>query len=74
MQEVSTSNGGIGVLFPLGILFVVLKLMGIIDWSWWLVTLPFWAGLAIVFIILATTLTILAIVALGIVIMELSKK
>lgn len=26
----------------LGVAFVVLKLCGVIDWSWWLVTLPFW--------------------------------
>ena len=32
----------------LGTAFVVLKLTGVIDWSWWLVTLPFWAGLALV--------------------------
>jgi hypothetical protein len=26
-----------------GITFVVLKLCHVIDWSWWWVTLPFWA-------------------------------
>ncbi len=26
----------------LGILFVLLKLTNHIDWSWWLVTAPFW--------------------------------
>lgn len=26
----------------LGVLFVTLKLLGIIGWSWWWVTLPFW--------------------------------
>jgi hypothetical protein len=31
----------------LGVAFVVLKLTGYIDWSWWLVTLPFWFGLAL---------------------------
>jgi hypothetical protein len=28
----------------LTIIFVVLKLTGYIDWSWWLVTLPFWGS------------------------------
>lgn len=23
---------------------IVLKLMGIIDWSWWIVTMPLWGG------------------------------
>ena len=32
---------GPGVLGLLGIAFIVLKLVGVIDWSWWLVILPF---------------------------------
>lgn len=32
----------------LGLIFVTLKLTGHITWSWWLVTLPFWGGLALV--------------------------
>jgi hypothetical protein len=35
----------------LGIVFVTLKLTGVIDWSWWWVTLPFWFGLALAAII-----------------------
>lgn len=31
------------VLGLLGVAFVVLKLMGIIAWSWWWVLAPFWA-------------------------------
>lgn len=31
----------------LGVVFVTLKLIGYIDWSWWLVTLPFWGGFAL---------------------------
>lgn len=36
----------------LGVLFVALKLMGHITWSWWWVTLPFWGGYAIIGIII----------------------
>jgi hypothetical protein len=32
----------------LGIAFIVLKLVGTIDWSWWWITAPFWAPIAIV--------------------------
>ena len=28
----------------LGVVFVTLKLLGVIHWSWWWVTLPFWGG------------------------------
>jgi hypothetical protein len=31
----------------LGVAFIFLKLWGKIDWSWWWVTCPFWAGYAI---------------------------
>ena len=31
----------------LGIGFVILKLLGVINWSWWWVLLPFYGGLAI---------------------------
>ena len=44
------SSGGIGVVGLLGVVFVTLKLTGNIDWSWWLVTMPFWGSLAIVII------------------------
>ena len=48
MSETSSSSGGIGVFGLLGVAFVVLKLTGYIDWSWWYVTLPFWGGAAFV--------------------------
>ena len=44
MSKESSSSGGIGVFGLLGVAFVVLKLAGYIDWSWWYVTLPFWGG------------------------------
>ena len=44
----NASSGGISTLGLLGVVFVVLKLLGYIDWSWWWVTLPFWCGMALV--------------------------
>ena len=52
------SSGGIGILGLLGIVFVTLKLTGVIDWSWWWVTLPFWGGLALVLVIAAIAVII----------------
>ena len=43
---------GPGVLGLLGIAFIVLKLVGVIDWSWWLVTLPFYGPVILLIIIL----------------------
>jgi hypothetical protein len=48
-NESSSSSSGIGVLGLLGVLFVGLKLTGHINWSWWLVTLPFWGLIALLF-------------------------
>lgn len=47
MQKTVYVSNGIGVFGLLGVLFVGLKLCDVIDWSWWLVTLPFWGGTAL---------------------------
>jgi hypothetical protein len=51
------STGGIGVCGALGIAFVVLKLCGILDWSWWWVLAPFWIPPMAVIAALAAILT-----------------
>jgi len=54
-------SGGIGVVGLLGVVFVTLKLLGVINWSWWWVTLPFWGGLALVVVIFAIAGFIIAL-------------
>lgn len=44
------------ILGLLGIAFIVLKLTGVIAWSWWWVTAPFWIPLGLAFAILAIVL------------------
>lgn len=61
MSETSSSSGGIGVFGLLGVAFVVLKLTGYIDWSWWYVTLPFWGGAAFVLGVLLIALLFAAV-------------
>ena len=34
-------RGGVGLLSLLGVLFVALRLCGVIGWPWWQVLLPF---------------------------------
>lgn len=41
MSEKTTSNS-FPILGLLGLLFVALKLCGVLDWSWWSVLAPFW--------------------------------
>jgi hypothetical protein len=42
-----TSSNGIGFGTVLFLVFLVLKLTGNIDWSWWWVTSPIWIPLAL---------------------------
>ena len=51
MSDKSSSSSGIGVVGLLGVAFVVLKLTGYIDSSWWWVTLTFWGGLVLLAIV-----------------------
>lgn len=58
MENKSTYTSGISTASLLGIVFVVLKLCGVINWSWLWVLAPFWIPLAIVIIILAIVVII----------------
>jgi len=53
---------GGGFLAVLTIIFVIAKLWGVVDWSWWLVFLPIFISCGI-FILIISVILILAIVA-----------
>lgn len=42
-----TESGGIGFLGLLQVAFIVLKLCGVIAWSWWWVLSPIWIPLSL---------------------------
>lgn len=46
-QQKESTNASSIILGLLGIAFIVLKLCGVITWSWWWVLAPFWGGLAL---------------------------
>ena len=48
----SSSSSGIGFTGLLTIVFITLKLIGYISWSWWWVLSPIWISIALVLIIL----------------------
>lgn len=50
MTNNNIDNSGIGFVGLLTIVFVVLKLCGIINWSWWWVISPIWIS-AIIFMV-----------------------
>lgn len=41
---------GIGFLDALLLIFIVLKLIGVITWSWWIVLMPLWIEIILVII------------------------
>lgn len=49
----AASGGGIGFLGALQILFIALKLLNKITWSWWWVLSPTWISLLMVILIIA---------------------
>lgn len=51
----------VGVLGVLGCIFITLKLCDVIDWSWWLVTLPFWGGVVLGLLVFLVTFLIASI-------------
>jgi hypothetical protein len=46
-DKVYAATGGLNLSGVLFIVFLVLKLTGHIDWSWWWVTAPLWGGLVL---------------------------
>ena len=58
MSNNSSSSTGIGFSGALFIVFLVLKLTKVIDWSWWWITAPLWGSLALVLLILFILLLI----------------
>lgn len=53
---------GVGFLGLLCVLFIGLKLSGVIAWSWWLVLLPIYGGVALLLGFLAIVGLIAALV------------
>lgn len=54
----SNSSGGIGFGGLLLIVFITLKLLGKITWSWWWVLSPIWLGVVIWILFVVVVFTI----------------
>lgn len=52
---------GIGLDVILFVVFLILKLTGNIDWSWWWVTSPLWIPIVIVLVFLVIVALILGL-------------
>jgi len=57
----SSSSSGIGFTSLLAIVFIALKLTGVINWSWWWVLAPLWIN----FIVVLFILTFISLIVIG---------
>ena len=51
-----TKQGGLGIVSVLTIIFIVLKLLGVIKWSWIWVLSPIWISAVIVAVVFSVIL------------------
>lgn len=51
MSSNSNISNGIGLSTVLFLIFLVLKLTGNINWSWWWITALLWIPIAIIFVV-----------------------
>lgn len=57
----SSRSGGVGFTGLLTLLFIALKLLGKITWSWWWVLAPIWISAALVAVLLVVVLVFAAV-------------
>jgi hypothetical protein len=60
-----------GSAFTVGLIFVTLKLAGVIAWPWWIVTIPFWGGVAFVFALVIIGFGLVALGAIAVAVLAL---
>jgi hypothetical protein len=60
-RNTSSGSSGIGLTGALFLVFLVLKLTHVINWSWWWITAPLWGGLVL---LVAIGLIVLAVIGI----------
>lgn len=54
-KNTNATSGGVSLGTVLFLIFLVLKLCNVIDWSWWWVTAPLWGSLILYGLIIGIT-------------------
>lgn len=65
-DTIEVKRSGIGFFGLLGVAFIVLKLTGVIAWSWWWVLAPLWGPTAVALAIVAVFLLAAGVAALNV--------
>lgn len=58
MNNSSAKSGGVSVLGVIQIVFIILKLVGVISWSWWVVLIPLWITIGLILFLALCTIAI----------------
>lgn len=58
MNNSSAKSGGVSVLGVIQIVFIILKLVGVISWSWWVVLIPLWITIGLILFLVICTIAI----------------
>ena len=64
MSEINNVGKGLSLLILTGVILIVLKATNVIGWSWWLVTIPFWGPVVLMFLALLLIVILKAIAKL----------
>jgi hypothetical protein len=64
-MKTQKGNSSFPFLSILFLIFLTLKLCNVITWSWWWVTAPLWAGLAIFGVVMVVGVIVLGVTALS---------
>lgn len=51
-KNYNANNTGVGILGVLLIVFIALKLVGVVTWSWWVVLIPLWIEIGLLIIVI----------------------
>lgn len=62
-KSAKVSGGGLGFCSALALLFIALKLCGVISWSWIWVLAPLWIGVALALLIAIIAIIVTFIIA-----------
>lgn len=65
LQRSMESNNGLSFSAVIFIVLLTLKLSDVIDWSWWLITLPLWWWLPMIFLVIIFALIVILFEQIG---------
>lgn len=60
-REKNSSSRGMSLVGTLTVIFIVLKLVKVIDWSWWWVLSPLWIGIPLTLLVILAVFIIIYI-------------